>query len=446
LYAIALLNQQALEYKNQQALSTASTAKLSISLLTVFLILISFTLIVNFPGYIANPIRLLTEGIKEIAQKNYNKRIYIDNKNEFGEMALAFNQMAEKLYEYENSNIKQVMFEKQRVEIIINQMGEAVLGLDAKNKILFINNTAQELLNLKTVEVRGKYAPDVALRNDLLRFILQKNINQEPLKIVVDGKENYFSVDNKTVYSDEKVIGEVFMIKNITQFKELDISKTNLLATISHELKTPISSIKMSAKLITDARTGTLTADQKDLVTNISEDADRLLKLTGELLNMTQIETGNIQLKLQKVNVQEILDKSLKAVQVQAEQKRVIFRVHVNDNLPIIIADVDKASWVLINILTNAIKYSASESTVTISVVTIDNAVQFTIKDSGPGIEEKYVGKIFERYFKVPESEQTGTGLGLAISKEFIEAQGGSINFKNNPEKGAEFSFSLPLS
>ena len=157
MYTIALLNQHALEYKNEKAIQTASSAKLWISVLTAILILISFTLVVNFPGYIANPIRLLTEGIKEIAQKNYNKRIYIDNKDEFGEMASAFNKMAEKLYEYENSNINQLMFEKQRVETIINQMNDGVIGLDSKGKILFINNTAQQLLNLKANERRGKY-------------------------------------------------------------------------------------------------------------------------------------------------------------------------------------------------------------------------------------------------------------------------------------------------
>lgn len=445
LYDIALLNQHALEHKNQKALNTASSAKLWISVLTAILILISFTLAVNFPGYIANPIRLLTEGIKEIAQKNYNKRIYIDNKDEFGEMASAFNKMAEKLYEYENSNINQLMFEKQRVETIINQMNDGVVGLDSKGKILFINNTAQQLLNLKANEIRGKYAPDIALRNDLLRSILQKDKKLEPLKIVVEGKENYFSIDNKIVQTEDKAIGEVFILKNITLFKELDISKTNLLATISHELKTPISSIKMSAKLIGDERTGTLNTEQKELLENINDDAERLLKLTGELLNMTQIETGNIQLKLQKVSPQEIVDIALKAVHTQAEQKKIYLTVNPIEHLPLIQADADKTSWVLINVLSNSIKYSNPSSPVNIEITKTGNVIQFAIRDTGPGIDNKYLGKVFERYFKVPGTEQSGTGLGLAISKEFIEAQGGEISFANNPEKGAIVSFCLPI-
>ena len=230
IYDIYLLNQKALEQKNANALATAANAKLWLTMLTTILILISFSLVVNFPGYIASPIRLLTEGIKAIAQKNYDQRIYIDNKDEFGEMADAFNLMAKKLYEYEHSNLSKIMFEKKRVETIINQMEDAVIGLDANNKVLFINHKAEELFNLKETEITGKYSPDVALHNDLLRTVLQKNAKRQPLKIIVDKKESYFSVDYRTVYNDGINIGEVFSLRDITSFKELDISKTNLLA------------------------------------------------------------------------------------------------------------------------------------------------------------------------------------------------------------------------
>ncbi len=446
LYTIFMLNQNALEHKNSVALHTAGKAKLWISVLTVIVVLIGFTLTLNFPGYIANPIRMLTEGITEIAQKNYSKRIYLDNNDEFGEMASAFNQMAEKLYEYEHSNLSKLMFGKKRIETIINQMEDAVIGLDAENKILFINNTAESLFNLKGNEITGKYAPDVALYNDLFRTVLQNKKEQGPLKIIVDGKENYFSVDHRAVFSENKSIGEAFTLKNITTFKELDISKTNLLATISHELKTPISSIKMSARLLTDDRVSALNMEQKEMVTNIADDAERLLKITGELLNMTQIETGNIQLKIQKISPKEIVIESLHAVQFQAKQKNIQIQLEFPEQLPDVFADTDKASWVLINLLTNAIKFSPEDSKIIVNVHAQDGLIQFTVKDFGIGIEEKYIPRIFERYFKASENnEQTGTGLGLAISKEFIDAQGGSIEVKSQYGKGSEFSFSLPI-
>ena len=446
IYEIYLLNQKALENKNANALQTAANAKLWLTLLTSILILLSFSLVVNFPGYIANPIRLLTEGIKEIAQKNYEQRIYIDNKDEFGEMADAFNLMAKKLYEYEHSNLSRIMFEKKRVETIINQMEDAVIGLDANNKVLFINHKAEGLFNLKEIEITGKYAPDVALHNDLLRTVLQKDTKRQPLKIIVDKKESYFSVDYRTVYSEGVNIGEVFSLRDITTFKELDISKTNLLATISHELKTPISSIKMSAKLIDDDRIGGLNAEQEELISNINEDADRLLRITGELLNMTQIETGNIQLKLQKVDPKDIITNSAHAIQVQAEQKKIKLDIDCPPDLPSVLADEDKTSWVLINFLTNAIKYAPEGGRVSIKVVSKIDNVLFSVQDFGIGIEEKYLSRIFDRYFKVPGGlEKSSTGLGLAISKEFIEAQKGNISVDSEIGKGSTFSFSLPL-
>ncbi|MGC4058115.1 MAG: histidine kinase dimerization/phospho-acceptor domain-containing protein [Chitinophagaceae bacterium] len=420
------LNQHALEYKNAQAMQVASSAKLWVSIITAVLILISFTLAVNFPDYIAGPVRLLTEGITEIAQKNYSKRIYLDNKDEFGEMAAAFNTMAEKLYDYENSSINQVLFEKQRVETIINQMNDGVIGLDAKGRILFINVTAQHLLHLTAQESKGRYAPDLALKNDLLRMILQNEPGVEPLKIIVEGKEHYFSIDNRSVHTDDQSIGEVFILRNITSFKELDISKTNLLATISHELKTPIASIKMSLKLLKDQRTGLLNTEQQEMVMNVQEDAERLLQLTGELLHMTQIETGHMQLRLQEVQAASVTEQALKVLRTQAEARDVALLVSIAPGIPAVNADADKASWVLINILGNAIKYSKASGVVQLTVNCQDNAVWFSVQDSGPGIEDQYTGKVFERYFKVPGSGFAGTGLGLAISKELIEAQGGT--------------------
>ena len=445
IYTIYALNQQALERKNANALQTAANAKLWLSMLTTVLILISFTLVVNFPGYIANPVRLLTEGIKEIAQKNYEKRIFIETKDEFGDMAGAFNQMAKKLYEYEHSNISKLMFEKKRVDTIINQMDDAVVGVDADNKILFINHKAEELFNLKEAEITGKYAPDIALRNDLLRTVLQKDAKQKPLKIIIDKKESYFAIDYRAVSNEGASIGEVFTLKDITSFKELDMSKTNLLATISHELKTPISSIKMSSKLIEDARIGNLNPEQQELLNNINEDADRLLRITGELLNMTQLESGNIQLKLQRVAPADIVKDGVNAVLMQSDQKQVHLTVVCPDGLPPVMADADKTSWVLINLLTNAIKYAPPQSNVTIMVAATPEGVAFSVQDLGRGIEEKYLSRIFDRYFKVPGGvEKSSTGLGLAISKEFIEAQGGTIGVVSEPDKGALFSFSLP--
>lgn len=436
------LNQNAILKKNNIVQRTANDAKLWLTIIFTVLFLVTLTFIFNFPAILSNPITKLTEGIVEIAGKNYSKRIYLKQKDEFGELANAFNSMAEKLNEYESSNLAQLRFEKSRIEIIINQMKDGIIGFDGKKKILFLNAVAEKLLGVKEADVLGKYSADVAVHNDLMRTLLQ-DAGKKELKIYADNKESYFSKDVLNVMNNAEVIGQVIVLKNITPFHELNEAKTNFIATVSHELKTPISSIKMSAQLLSDNRVGNLNQEQTELIKSISDDSERLLKITGELLNMSQVETGNIQLKLQPVRAADIVQQAVEAVQFKAQQKQVALKISIDDKLPMVNADQEKTAWVLINFLTNALKYSPENGTVEINATRKSNAVEFTVKDSGKGIEEKYLPKIFDRYFKVPGSSKTGTGLGLAISKEFIEAQGGSISVQSEIGTGSSFSFIL---
>src|SRR5579863_433476 len=323
IYKIQDLNELAILRKNKTAQQTAENASNVLTMLFTILTLVSFTFIFNLPGIISGPISSLAEGIRAIAGKNYKKRIYLRQGDEFGELANAFNTMAEKLDEYENSNLAQIKFEKSRIETIINQMRDGIIGLDDKRHILFLNAVAEKLLGLKEKDIAGQYAPDVALSNDLMRTLLQDDPGRKELKIYCDNKESYFNKDVLDVTTNAAIIGQVIVLRNITPFHELNEAKTNFIATVSHELKTPLSSIKMSARLMTDPRVGTLNEEQQELLRSVTDDADRLLKITGELLNMSQVETGNIQLKLQPANPAAIVEQAIQAVSFQAQQKKI---------------------------------------------------------------------------------------------------------------------------
>jgi PAS domain S-box-containing protein len=448
IYKIQDVNELAIVRKNTIAQQTAENAANVLTMLFTILTLVSFTFIFNLPGIISGPISSLSEGIQAIAGKNYKKRIYLKRGDEFGDLANAFNIMAGKLDEYESSNLAKIKFEKSRIETIINQMRDGIIGLDEKRNILFLNAVSEKLLGLKEAEIIGQYAPDIALKNDLMRTLLQDDPEKRDLKIFADNKESYFSKDVLDVTNNTEimgqVIGQVIVLRNITLFHELNEAKTNFIATVSHELKTPISSIKMSAQLLTDLRVGALNEEQQELIRSITDDADRLLKITGELLNMSQVETGNIQLKLQPADPVKIVDQAVQAVAFQAQQKGIRIQPSVGEDLPLIQADVEKTSWVLINFLTNAIKYSPDQSVIEISAYRKKDKVEFLVTDHGRGIDEKYLPRIFERYFKVPGShDRNGTGLGLSISKEFIEAQGGRIWVSSQLGEGSRFGFTL---
>lgn len=446
---ISDVNMQAIVRKNAQVKKTADEIYAYMVLIATVCALVAFSFIVNFPRTISEPVQQLTEGLREITRKNYEPRLGVDRKDEFGEMAQAFNQMAEKLDEYEHSNLARMIFEKRRTETIINQMNDAIIGLDENNNLLFINSMASEILGLDIRLIVGRYAPDVALKNDLLRTLLNNETSTKPLKIFANERESYFTKETFEVKNEEQRIGRVVILKNITPFHDLDQAKTNFIATVSHELKTPISSIKMSLKLLQDQRVGTLNEEQKNLLAHIRDDSQRLLNITGELLDMSQVETGNIQLNFKAVQPKEVIEVATEALRFAAEQKQIDFRIHLPSGLSPILADLDKTAWVLMNFLSNAIRHSPEKSVIEISAKEDESRklVEFSVKDEGKGIESRYQQRIFDRYFQVPTNGQTktGTGLGLAISKEFIDAQHGYIGIESELGSGSRFWFQLPV-
>ncbi|NOW98853.1 ATP-binding protein [Mucilaginibacter sp. SG564] len=443
-YGFMQLNMTAIAHKNDIAKGTASRATILVAFCGAFLFLVAFSFVVNFPGYIANPLKELTARIKEVSNRNYHQQIDFHSNDEFGELGQAFNTMTRKLDEFENSNLASILFEKRRIETIINSMHDAILGLDEKMIIIFANEVACSLIGMTADQLNGRYAPDVALENDLLRNLLVND--QTKLKIFADNRESFYSRESLSVTSKGKVIGKVIILKNITEYQQLDEAKTNFIATISHELKTPISSIKMSLKLLEDVRIGDVNTEQKQLLENIEEDARRLLQITGELLDMAQVETGKLQLNFGKTHPRNIVDYAVKAIKFIADQKQVNIKVDCDENLPDVHADLDKTTWVLINLLSNAIKYSHEKSTVELVVKKRHtDEIEFSVQDHGKGIEEQYLSRLFERYFKVPNAtaDQTGTGLGLAIAKDFIEAQSGKIAVDSELGAGSRFAFTL---
>jgi len=454
---ISEININAIVRKNDQLKAESHQAFISISILGTICFMISFIFLLNFPGNIANQIKRLTIGIKEIAQKNYDQQLPFNPGDEFGELAEAFNTMARKLSEYDNTNLSQLLFEKKRTEAIIGKMKDAIIGLNEKKEIIFCNPLAYELLNTKPFQVLGKYAPDVASQNSLLQSIIKdlmngsyKNSDFVPIKIFTDNKESYFvkdTFDVTTLDGDGKetlLIGYVIILRNITRFYEIDEAKTNLIATISHELKTPISSARLNLKLLEDNRIGELNDEQKNIVTSVKNEMNRLLKITGELLDLSQVETGNMKINCQLVHPEMIMNRAIEAIRPQAEEKKITMNIKCETDLKPVFADLEKITWVLINFISNAVQYSGENSEIKIEAANDNENVRFSVQDFGNGINEKYLNKIFEKFFRVPGSAKTGTGLGLAISKEFIIMHKGKIWAESKPGYGSKFFFSLP--
>jgi len=453
------VNMKAIVRKNDAAQVSVEKAATYLIFAAALCFIVLFSFSVNFPGFVARPLREFSEAIKAIGRKNYKQRLDFGKDNEFAELANEFNAMTAQLNKWENSNLATIQSEKLRIEAIIGQMQDAIIGLNEKKEILFLNQVAAQLLNVRESDVVGGASAELMKKNDLFNTLMQPADHQQPLRIFADGKESYFKLERREitvpVFEDQvdepitaavRTAGEVCILKNVTEYKELDEAKTNFIATVSHELKTPIASIKMSLKLLEDTRVGRMNTEQQQLVHHIGEDCSRLLKITTELLDLSQVETGNLQLNFVHSDPEDIAEYAMDTVRFQAEQKAIGLELVTGEGLPQVNADTEKTAWVLVNFLSNALRYSPQKSRVIVQVLRVGDDVEFSVRDFGKGIDPQYQQRLFDRYFQVPTdgNNKSGSGLGLAISRDFITAQGGRIWVESEVGEGSRFCFSLP--
>ena len=265
----------------------------------------------------------------------------------------------------------------------------------------------------------------------LVRELIQPSEKKEPLKIYADNKESYFQVQYIPIRvlengEAEVYVGDVILLKNITEFKELDSAKTTFISTISHELKTPISAIIMND-------------EQKALAESIKESSNRLLEITSELLKMTQVEAGKLQLNPKITKPIELIEYAIKANQVQADRFNCHIEVEYPEKISKLFVDSEKIAWVLTNLLSNAIHYTPENGRIIIGARQQDHSVEIYVQDFGKGIDPRYHQSIFDRYFREPGTKVQGSGLGLAISKDFVEAHGGTLSVDSAVGKGSTF-------
>ena len=415
LVTLSVVNLQILtatEPDSPVAMPALERALLWISVTGGICILTGLVLLIWLPRSINRPVKELTCGILEIANHNYEKRLDMRGYEEFREVSDSFNRMAEKLTEYRDSTLADILSAKKFLEAVVNSIHEPIIGLNTEREILFINNEALNVLNMKRENVIRKSAEELSLKNDLLRRLIRELVTpgekNEPLKIYADNKESYFQasyipIENAAAEEGEaRNLGDVILLKNITEFKELDSAKTTFISTISHELKTPISAIMMS------------------------------------------LEAGKLQMMPKITKPIELIEYAIKANQVQADKFNIQIEVdYPQEKIPKLFVDSEKIAWVLTNLLSNAIRYSKENGRVVIGVRHKKEYIELYVQDFGKGIDPRYHQSIFDRYFRVPGTKVQGSGLGLSISKDFVEAHGGTLTVQSEPGKGSCFVIRL---
>lgn len=454
------LNMSAILHKNKIANETADKVSKYMTIAAVLSVLLTLIFIFYFPSYITNPIKELTQKIEDISNKKYDQSINVKSRDELNILANSFNKMAKKLQEYEAQHFDELLTEKRRMETLVTNLDDGTLLLDQELTILLANDMFCNLFGQKKEYLLGKKLGEVIIKDQNLLGLFgidpenktgSLSENFKPPKFKLNDKSEYYQSVLLNIGKDvkesnfESSSGYILLVKNITKFEERDLAKTNLIATISHELKTPLSSINISIKLLENEKIGNLNPEQIELIDSIKMQSRRILNIVNEVLDFTQAETGHIKLNIKTHRVSDIIEFGSFAVLMLLNEKEILLDVVIPDNLPKVKCDLEKTVWVMVNLLNNAVRYSAYKSKILVKTELHDQFVMISVKDEGPGISKDDQEKIFEKYVKSKSESAKGTGLGLAIAKEFVEVQGGTIGVESIMGKGSTFYFTLPL-
>jgi len=454
------LNITTIYRKNSIANQTADSVSIYMAIAATASILLTIIFILYFPSYIISPITELTQKIEDISNKKYDQKINIQSNDELSALATAFNKMALRLKEYEAKHIDELLLEKRRMETLLVNLQDGTLLLDSNFRILHANHKFCELTGLSITELLGQKISEIGNDNEILAQINSIDIKNgpvltteklKPVKMIINQQVEYFQIlflgIRKEIKSEIKNEPSEFilLVQNVTKYVERDLAKTNLIATISHELKTPLSTINLSIKLLEDERIGNLNTEQKELIRSIKLHSNRILSLVNEVLDFTQAETGHIKLKILPCEVNDIVELGTFAILMLLNEKEIELDLSIPENLPKVKCDLEKTVWVIVNLLSNAVRYSSQKGKITIHAKKENYFVIISVKDEGPGITIDEQKRIFEKYVKSKSDPVKGTGLGLAIAKEFVEVQGGIIGVESTPGRGSSFYFSLPI-
>lgn len=445
------LNQNAVEVRNSRAQKAADDAILYTSLFSLIAILVTLFYIFKIPEYLVKPIKEISKQFQQISSRNYNVSLDENRSDEFKEMAASFNKMTKRLQKFEQSNLAELMMEKNRLNAVVEQFDIPILGVSDCNRVLFANKKMLEIIQEKEENMIDQNLENLTNRNDLLKLLVKKEKEENERKlfhIVLNRKERLFSkrilTTNTEVYSEDALAHDtIIILDDVTDFIQKDVRKTQFMSTLSHELKTPVAAIEMSTDLLSSLKVGKLNKEQEEYVQKINEQTSRIRRMVNEVLDLSKIESGIIDFEFEVTQVSILIKEALKTVQPFLKNKSIYIKTKLEDQLPDVKVDSHKVLWTINNFLTNAIRYTPMEGEIIIAARKNNDEILIEVKDHGPGINKENQRRIFEKYVRLNKNEKGGTGLGLAISKEFIENMGGKIGVHSEIGKGSTFWIKL---
>lgn len=452
--SISALNEKAMFNSKDRVTGNSLVLMYIILALSSLLVVAAFCVSRFYINKFLKPIYLLTETVKSVKEGDLKQVAPIIYDDEVGHLAMEFNNMTRRLDEFEHSRKGVLLAEKNKSLAIVKSISDPLIVLDNNYRIVLLNNACEEIFNINESNVINKHFLEAIRDGEIYDYIFtacnscEAEHQEKVIHILKNEQDYYFNIIVKVMQDpNETINGVIVLFQNVTQLKQLEKVKTDFMATISHELKTPLTSIMMGVSLLEDTNIGELNSRQKRVIENIKDGGENLSMLINNLLQLSKIQSDRAVFKFESCPINNIIENCIKGFYNQAADKKVNLTFNRGENLPSINLDPEKISWVVNNLISNALKHTDSGDDISISTYLKNNNMYISVEDTGYGIPPEYLDKIFERFTQVKEynSESDGIGLGLSIAKDIVEAHGGKIWCESSPGSGSKFIFTLPL-
>ena len=403
--------------------------------ITGIIVAIFLVLSIFFSIRVSKDIKTLVKASERMAKGDFNTKIFLNRKDEFGKLALSFNKMAEEL-----KGLFDTLDTKQKeLEGIISSLKEGLLVIDKEGEIILSNKSFENVIGKE--EIKGKYYWEVIPSSELIELLRKvlKNKNKKNVRGEIAIGKNIFLCSISSIHAREEW---VTVLHDITELRKLETVRKDFVANVSHELRTPLTAIKGGVETLEDQIPG----EAKEYLDIIKKHTERIINIVEDLLTLAELEEKDLSSEFKKVNVIDVARNVYKIYKQKADEKGIDLKFQATDSPIEITGDGFKLEQMFINLVDNAIKYT-EKGYVIISIEKINRKVKITVEDSGIGIPKKHLDRIFERFYVVDKSRSRklgGTGLGLSIVKHVVNLHNGEINVESLPEKGTKFVVFLP--
>jgi signal transduction histidine kinase len=453
---ILRMNQDNMEEANSDARRTARYSLFGLGIGLAITLLLGAALAWHTIRALVRPIRSVTDSALAIGRGNLDQVVPVISRDELGDLAEAFNTMARQLRMYRESTYARLLRAQRTSQAAINSLPHPVLVVDDQGKIEMANPVAQRLFGVLPASKEDKAAvpwdAPMALKQPLQDALREQRSylpdGFDRALVIRSGSEDHFYLPRILPINDPfgNILGAAVLLEDITRFRLLDQVKSDLVATASHELKTPLTGIRLAVHLLLEESVGPLTSKQTELLLDARDNAEKLLGRINSLLDLARLERGRGHLNFEPVQPAALLQAAADAVRPRAEDKGVTLVVDAPSDLPMVEVDADRLGHALSNLLENALTYTDRGGSVTLTGNRAGDEIELSVSDTGQGIPSEHIPHVFDRFFRIPgKSQEGGTGLGLAIVREIVTAHGGAVSCESGPGSGTVFHIRLPL-